>query len=330
MNFIQNYTNIILQQEQQIRQYYQNNTIMIDIILGIITFIVLSTIVMQLLINYKDERLQKIHSYNYDLETWAIITGATDGIGLQFAKTFYENNWNLILVSRNQEKLESVILQYFSSCKKINTVVGYQLDYSNCKPEDFDLFYDNQLKNKKITVLINNIGTGYNLEYMHLINKQVIMDTCRVNIESTIFMTQTVLKRMLQTNKKKIVLNISSASGTLKTSPLISIYGASKAFINHWTASMSAEYANHNITFEVLTPFFITTKLSGYTQESFFIPSTKTYVEYAMHLIGNGILSHTGYYAHTILLYFLKCLPLNYRNKYLFNTFNKIKKNKIL
>lgn len=319
MNFIQDYQNILQN---------NNNTIIINIILVVIIFIFLSTIIMKILINYQDVNLQKIHFYNYNLNTWAIITGATDGIGLEFAKKFYDNNWNLILVSRNENKLESVILQYFSNPKKINTVVGYKLDYSNCKPEDFDLFYEHQLKNKEITVLINNIGTGYSLEYMHLINKQLIINTCKVNIESTIFMTQIVLKRMLQTSKKKIILNISSASGLLNTSPLISIYGASKAFINHWTASMNTEYENNNILFEVLTPFYITTKLSGYTEESLFIPSPKTYVEYAMHLIGNGLLIHTGYYVHTLLLHLLKCLPLKYRSKYIFNAYNKFKKNK--
>lgn len=306
---------------------WNENIIMIWLLLITIIFILLSVIILKYLINYQqDTNSQKIHSYNYDLDTWAIITGATDGIGLEFAKQFYDKNWNLILVSRNQEKLENVILEHFSNPNKITTVIGYPLDYSRCKAEDFDLFYEQQLKNKKISVLINNVGTGYTSpEYMHLINRQLITDTCKVNIESTIFMTQIVIKRMLQTTKKNFILNISSASGAVETSPLISIYGASKAFMNHWTTSMNTEYTGR-ITFEVLTPFYITTKLSGYTEESLSIPSAKNYVEHAMCLIANGRLSQTGYYYHTFLLQILKCLPLKYRSEYIFNAYNKFKK----
>ena len=260
----------------------------------------------------------ELEYYNHD-NAWAIITGATDGIGLAFAKKLFAQNWSIIIVSRNQEKIDNVIREHFWSA---STVIGYMMDFSTCTYQDYEKFASTILKTRNIRLLINNAGVGFdNPEYFHLLDENKILQICKVNMEATMYMTKVVIKRMLinMYEKKGFVLNISSASGILQTSPLISVYGASKAFINHWTASMIIEYQGV-IKFESLTPFYITSKLSGYKIPTFFIPSPETYVENAIQKIGKGKITQMGYYPHSFLINLLLLLPLKYRGQYIFDS----------
>lgn len=107
-------------------------------------------------------------------------------------------------------------------------------------------------------------------------------------------MTAICLPVMLR-KKRGIIINNASASGRLPT-PLLTVYSASKAYMDFFSRSLSAEYATKGIIVQSLCPYFVSTKLSK-TGRSLLSPKPAEYVSSALRTIGaqpvtNGCLVH--------------------------------------
>jgi len=254
----------------------------------------------------------KLKKY-YKPGSWAVVTGATDGIGEAFAAELYQKGWNVLVVSRTQSKLDEVIRTQLSGKGQAESVC---IDFSKATDADYARLKA-AVADKDVGLLINNVGVGYgHPEYFHLIEDSLIRDLVRINIESTMFVTRAILPNMLN-QKRGLVLNISSGSSMTPTCPLLSVYAASKAFLNNWTPSMNSEYNSNGIFFETLTPFYIVSKLSKFRRPTMTIPTPKTYVKSVFAKIGNFQL-HTGYWAHSAMLFILdNVFPRWYTFKYM-------------
>lgn len=190
------------------------------------------------------------------------------------------------------------------------------IDFSNAGPADYERLRA-AVDGKDVGLLINNVGVGYpHPEYFHLIDDALIRDLCRVNIEATMFVTRAVLPNMLS-QKRGLVLNISSGSSKLPTCPLLSVYAASKAFLNNWTPSMNSEYNPNGIFFETLTPFYIVSKLSKFRRPTMTIPTPQAYVKKVLATLGNYQI-RSGFWAHTVMDVLVnKVFPRFFAHKYL-------------
>lgn len=220
---------------------------------------------------------------------WAIVTGCTDGIGREIADQLHSMGYRLILVSRTESKLRSVADELSGS----EIVV---LDYS--APDYTSL--KQVISDKKISVLVNNAGVFYShpelLDKMSEIEVENILST---NVVTTTMVTSLVLKRMAQIHsegkRKGLVLSISSGS-SLFPCPLLSVYSASKSYLNHLMVCLRYEYPQ--FLFQTLTPFYIATKMSGYTANETTIPSVKKYVSEALSELDGKL--KAGYQHHDI------------------------------
>lgn len=180
--------------------------------------------------------------------------------------------------------------------------------------------------NKDIGLLINNVGVGYpHPEYFDTIEDSLIRDLIRINIEATMFVTRAVLPNMID-QKRGLVLSISSGSSVTPTCPLLSVYAASKAYLNNWTPSMNSEYNTKGIFFETLTPFYIVSKLSKFRKPTLTIPTPEAYVKSVLSTIGNFPL-HTGYWPHTAMAFILNhVFPKFFAFKYMFDMHFAVRK----
>ncbi|KAM0001342.1 putative very-long-chain 3-oxoacyl-CoA reductase [Helianthus debilis subsp. tardiflorus] len=163
--------------------------------------------------------------------SWALITGATDGIGKAFAFQLAQKGLHLILVSRNQAKLNQVsneILSVYPSTKiKIfaidfssdNVVVGVRGMKRVILGENLD-----------VGILVNNVGVTYPVaRYFHEVEQDVWMKVMKVNVEGTSLVTKAVIEGMIG-RKRGAIVNIGSGAGiVLPSHPLYAIYAASKA-----------------------------------------------------------------------------------------------------
>jgi len=164
---------------------------------------------------------------------WAIITGASSGIGLATAKLFAYHKANLILISKNKEKLKSITNEFEKNIYIFETDLS---NYDDIKK----LFSDIRKITKKIDILVNNAG---------IIESSMLMMTQEENIKklfenntfSQIYMAQFTSKFMLK-HKKGSIINITSIMGISGAKAHVA-YSSSKAAIIGLTKSLAKELA---------------------------------------------------------------------------------------
>ncbi|CAK8578724.1 unnamed protein product [Lathyrus sativus] len=160
--------------------------------------------------------------------SWALVTGATDGIGKALSHQLAQRGLNLILVSRNSKKLETVRneIQTKHSHVQIKTVT---IDFSGEISAGL-VEIEALARVLDLGVVINNVGITYpKAMYFHEVEEETWMKMVRVNIESTTRITKAVLGGMIE-RKKGTIVNIGSGAAVVVPShPLFTIYAATKA-----------------------------------------------------------------------------------------------------
>jgi short-subunit dehydrogenase len=181
-------------------------------------------------------------------QKYALITGATSGIGHEFAKLFAQDGYNLVLVARNTEALEN-ISRDFKSKHQIEVLTIAKDLFKRESP--FEIYDELQSKSIHIDVLVNDAGQGQYGEFAETdINREI--DIIQLNIIAYVVLTKLFLKEMLAKGEGKI-LNVSSIGGELP-GPLQSVYHATKAFVTSFTEAIRSENKDRNITITALLP----------------------------------------------------------------------------
>jgi short-subunit dehydrogenase len=178
----------------------------------------------------------------------ALITGASEGIGFELTKLFACNGYNLVLVARNEAKLnqisEDLSRDYGISAK----VVPRDLSKSAAPYEIYD-----ELKRDgvRVSILVNNAGYIVHGPFAEteLCDE---LDMLQVLVGTPIVLTRLFLQDMLQGNGGKI-LNVGSVC-SFHPGPFSAAYYASKAFILSFSHAIAEELADKNITVTVLCP----------------------------------------------------------------------------
>ena len=194
----------------------------------------------------------------------ALITGASSGIGREMAIYLSELGFDLVLASRDKEKLE----QLQSSLRtKVKVVVIDLADEKHAK----DLYM--VCKNENIDVLINNAGFGLFGDYnsVSLLTELNMID---VNIKAVHILTRMFLKDMVKKNKGYI-LNVASSAGLLKGGPLMSCYYATKSYVTSFTLAIAEELRRNKskVRVSVLCPGPVDTNFNNVAGVKFNIAS---------------------------------------------------------
>lgn len=257
--------------------------------------------------------------------SWAVITGASDGIGLAYAHEFAKRGYNLLLVSRNLEKLNKVKDEINSkSNKKGKEIRVYSADFT--KTDIYSGLEKEISRLQSVDVLINNVGMSYEhpefFASAHLSEKN--QDIINVNALSCMKMCYIVLP-MMEQQKKGVILNLSSFSA-LDPCPLLSVYAASKSFVDAFTRSIAYEYAKKGITIQSVLPGFVCTKMSKIRRAYWMAPTPESYVKSQLKTVGlDG--QTTGYWSHELQCYITQNIfPIIYGRSLASNiAFNQMK-----
>lgn len=178
----------------------------------------------------------------------ALITGATSGIGYELAKLFAADNYNLVIVARNQDELDATaneLKQQYGI--NVTTIVKDLFQQDNA----FELCDELKESNVKIDVLVNDAGQGY---YGKFIETDIYreLDIINLNIASLIILTKHFLKEMVERGDGKI-LNLSSIAGKIP-GPYQSVYHGTKAFVQSFTEAIRSEVKDSGVTITALLP----------------------------------------------------------------------------
>jgi len=178
----------------------------------------------------------------------ALITGASGGIGLELAKLFARDGYNLVLVARSYDKLKT-IADEFEKTHGIQ-VKYYSKDLSvSSAPDEIGQSLKSEMIN--IDVLVNNAGFGWCGEFvqMELTNA---LEMIQVNITALTHLTRLLLPGMIERKRGKI-LNVASTAA-FQAGPLMATYYASKAYVLSFSEALSEELRRTGITVTALCP----------------------------------------------------------------------------
>jgi short-subunit dehydrogenase len=178
-------------------------------------------------------------------QKWALITGGTSGIGYQLAKLFANDQYNLVIVARDQNELDNTANEFESLGVQVRTIAK---DLSNMD-EAFALCQE--LSDQQIDVLVNDAGQGvYGLFKDNDIERE--LDIIHLNICAVVILTKHFVQQMATRGEGKI-LNVGSIAGKIP-GPWQAVYHATKAFVLSFTTAIREEMKDSGITFTALMP----------------------------------------------------------------------------
>ncbi len=179
----------------------------------------------------------------------ALITGASLGIGLEFAKIFAKNNHDLVLVARSADKLNALSNEITSANPNVKVlVISMDLSIPN---SGLEIFNELKQKNIQIDVLVNNAGFGdYGFFHESKLERQLQM--IDLNVRSLTELTHLFGKLMVARKEGKI-LNVASTAA-FQPGPLLSVYYATKHFVLAFSEGLANEWKDYGVTVSVLCP----------------------------------------------------------------------------
>lgn len=240
------------------------------------------------------------------LGKWAVVTGATDGIGREYALALAKQGLSVMLISRTESKLQEV--------KKEIDDKGYsgvETSYVVCDYSKFDVkarqTVKNAIKDLDVAVLINNVGVSYRYPmYFHELQEDEVANLMEMNINSTTWMTQFVIGGMVE-RKRGAIVNLSSGSA-MYTLPLLAEYSGAKSYIEKFSRALNAEYSSKGVTCQCQIPFYVATKLAK-MRTSALVPTPRAYVAVGMKWIGYPDAVASPFFLHALQGYILDKLP---------------------
>lgn len=191
-----------------------------------------------------------------------LITGASSGIGRDMAKCFAKKGYELILVSRDVEKLEKVKEEIKNV--KVETISMDLSIEENCKK-----LYE---QNKDIDILVNNAGFGVHGLFTDT-DLQKELNMIKTNVTAYHILTKLYLKDMKEKNKGKI-LNVASIAGYMP-GPLMGGYYATKSYVVTLSESIREELKKQksNVQISILCPGPVDTNFNNVAEGKFNINS---------------------------------------------------------
>jgi len=179
-------------------------------------------------------------------ESFALLTGASQGLGKNMALELARRQFNTILVALPNEDIQSIAKQ----CRAFG-VKAYYYETDLTKKENLLALTHWLNENFNISILINNAGLG-GTESFHETNVDYVDRIIQLNIRATAMITHQLLPNMMQ-QKQAYILNVSSMASFCPMA-YKAVYSASKRFIQHFSRSLHQELKHSHVFVSVVHP----------------------------------------------------------------------------
>jgi short-subunit dehydrogenase len=181
-------------------------------------------------------------------DKYALVTGASSGIGHELAKLFAQDGKNIVVVARSQDRLEKLKTEIENKSGTKVIVVVKDLSKPDAPQE---IFSDLEKKNIKVDVLVNNAGFPVYGQFAETDLKEEL-NMIQVNITSLTQFTKLFMKKMVE-NKSGWILNVGSV-GSFSACPRCAVYGASKAYVLSFSEALANELRGTGVSATCLCP----------------------------------------------------------------------------
>lgn len=184
------------------------------------------------------------------LNKLALVTGASAGLGHEFARALHQRGANLILVARREDRLKEISEEL--NAKRVNSVQYRVVDLSAQSDNGASRqALVSELQNLPIDLLVNNAGFGSFGEFETLpLNRELQM--IDLNISATIILMHAVLPQM-KMRRSGGIISVSSIAG-FQPLPYMATYAATKAFNFSHSIALRQELKQYGVKLTVLCP----------------------------------------------------------------------------
>ncbi|MEO8606903.1 MAG: SDR family oxidoreductase [Chloroflexota bacterium] len=177
-----------------------------------------------------------------------LVTGASSGIGLELAKVFAREGYNLIVVARSSDKLIALAAQLATQYGTQTKVIVKDLSATSAPDE---LFNEIQASGIQVDVLVNNAGFATYGRFSE-VDLQQQLQMMQLNMVTLTHLTRLFLALMIERHSGKI-LNVASTAG-FQPGPLMAVYCATKAYVLSFSESIAEEVRGTGVTVSALCP----------------------------------------------------------------------------
>ncbi|MFC5270537.1 SDR family NAD(P)-dependent oxidoreductase [Adhaeribacter terreus] len=177
-----------------------------------------------------------------------LITGASGGIGEELARIFARNGFDLVLVARNEDKLQQLAKEFSTQFHTTNTVLPTDLVQPSAPQQLFETL---KTKNIPVQILVNNAGFG-EYGYFEEISLQRQLDMMQLNMTVVVYLSKLFLDQLPKNTEGKI-LNVASTAA-FQPGPLMAVYYATKAFVLSFSEAIANELKARRVTVTALCP----------------------------------------------------------------------------
>lgn len=179
---------------------------------------------------------------------YALVTGASRGIGAYFAKALAARSWNLIVVARSKDRLEQLAAELSGGFGVQVEAIPMDLTQSGAPADLARIVGERGLE---VELLVNNAGHG-DRGRVATLTAEDQSDMIRLNVLALVELTRFLLPAMIAKGRGAII-NVSSTAG-FQPMPSVAVYAASKAFVTSFSMALAEEVRGHGITVVTLCP----------------------------------------------------------------------------
>jgi short-subunit dehydrogenase len=180
--------------------------------------------------------------------TVALVTGASSGLGAEFARRLAERGADLVLVARRADRLEALAAELRTKYGSTCTVVPLDLTEPDAVAS---LVATLAAAGIRVSTLVNNAGFGTSGPFVTLDPKR-IGDEIQLNVTTLVQLTRALLPEVLEAKAGALVTVASTAA--FQPMPRMAIYGATKAFVLSFTEALASETRRSRLKVLALCP----------------------------------------------------------------------------
>ncbi len=187
---------------------------------------------------------------------WALVTGASSGLGADFVRQLAQKKMNIILVARRVDKMNVIAEEVENNCGVKTQVIGQDLIKSDAVDN-----IRNKVGDKEIGVLINNAGYGV-LGKFHKNDYDYQVEMVKLNCVAPVALTHAFIDPMVKRGKGAVIFLASTAA--YQGVPFFSVYAATKCFNLFLAEGLWGEYRKQGIDIMGLSPGFTATEFQSH------------------------------------------------------------------
>ncbi|EKM54109.1 uncharacterized protein PHACADRAFT_257722 [Phanerochaete carnosa HHB-10118-sp] len=261
---------------------------------------------------------KSLKKYGAGKGAWAVVTGASEGIGREYALQLAKKGFNVVVSARNKVALDALIneIQSIEVSGKKMQACAVAMDFS--KVDDVAQWsrFETALEGLDIGVLVNNVGKSHSFP-SDFVDAPVdeVDSIIAVNVNSLLKVTRIVLPGMISRHRG-LILASASFAGVSVVSPMLAPYAASKAFLATFNSALGSEVKGKGIDVETANTHFVISNMSKIRKSTLLVPPPKLYVKAVLAKIGLpcGALftgrpfTSTPYWSHALLDWFIHVL----------------------